>query len=131
MLVKFEQFLNYENIFKILGMDWKDPVCLLVLFVCYEYGDVKWLWYQQTTLAMEYCWFSLSHWPIAGKNQNCSVDKVQSLQGNERRYKTCKDSIRSVQFFICEIFAEMFYSDFYSAFVWRHLVGVLWGAPTW
>ena len=41
MLVKFEQFLNYENIFKILGMDWKDPVCLLVLFVCYEYGDVK------------------------------------------------------------------------------------------
>ena len=41
MLGKFEQFLNYENIFKILGMDWKDPVCLLVLFVCYEFGDVK------------------------------------------------------------------------------------------
>ena len=41
MLGKFEQFLNYENIFKILGMDWKDPVCLLVLFVCYEFDDVK------------------------------------------------------------------------------------------
>lgn len=75
-----------------------------------------------TTLAMEYCWFSLSHQPIASKNQNCSVKTKSRIWEMKEHIKHAKTQVGAI-FHLRDILRNVLLR--FLVLCMRHLIAIL------